>query len=246
MFRKLCGKKGLSCVVLATTMWSSVSPEEGARRENELIAKKEFWGEMIKQGSQVFRQDEGEVSAIKIIHHILAQRRRMVLEIQEEMASGKKLDETSAGQELEAEIARMKAQHDKELQELREEMWEAQRTNDKRAQEEIAAIRADLEEKMRKDQEDRDRMRVTMEELQKQRDEEFAAERQKNHELQLKHQEEMFNNQQKLKVLEIESDYKVRLAHANAQNERREAEIARWEAKEAERKRKKAEECSVM
>ena len=155
MFKKLCGSQGLSCVVLATTMWSQVTPEEGERRENELISNQEFWGEMIKQGSTVMRQDRAEVSAIQIIQYILSKRRRMVLDIQEEMASGKTLDETSAGRALEAELEIMRKKHEAEMKELREDMLEAQIRNDKRSYDELAATRANLQKKMDQDRKDR-------------------------------------------------------------------------------------------
>ncbi|RFU33052.1 hypothetical protein B7463_g3282, partial [Scytalidium lignicola] len=177
MFKKLCGPKGLSCVVLATTMWSQVPPEDGERRESELISNKDFWGEMVNQGSKIMRQDQGEASAIRIIQYIIGQRRRMVLDIQEEMASGKTLYETSAGRELEAELDRMRKRHEEDMRELREEMIETQRVNDKKSQEEIAAIRADLQKKLDQDREDRECMRVTMEELKKERDEELREAR---------------------------------------------------------------------
>jgi hypothetical protein len=66
-----------------------VDPVDGERRENELTSKAEFWAEMIKKGSTVMRHDQNEISVINIIQHILGEHRRMVLNIQEEMAVGK-------------------------------------------------------------------------------------------------------------------------------------------------------------
>lgn len=246
MFKKLCGAKGLSCVVLATTMWSQVTLDEGERRENELISKQEFWGEMIKQGSTVMRQDRAEVSAIKIIQYILGKRRRMVLDIQEEMASGKTLDETSAGRELEAELDRMRKQHEAEMRELREDMIEAQRQNDKRSQEEIAAIRAELQKKMDQDREDRERMRVTMEDLQKQRDEELREERQRNHERELEFQKEVAENAQRFKIMELDSNHRVELTRLEYEKQKFESENARLKAIVARQKQKEEESCSIM
>jgi hypothetical protein len=242
MFKKLCGQKGLSSVVLATTMWNTVSPEEGARREHELVSNKEFWAEMVKYGSKVFRHDDGEASAIKIIQYILSQRRRMVLDIQEEMASGKTLDETAAGREVEAELMKMKLKHDKEMQELREEMREAKEANDERAQQEIAAVRAELEAKMAKEQEDRERMRVNIEQLQKERDEELRAEREKIHEMEMERQRLTLSNEHALSQLKIENDYRTKLLEAQLINERKDAEIARMQAEEERRR----SECNVM
>jgi predicted GTPase len=246
MFKKLCGSKGLSCVVLATTMWSQVSPAEGERRENELKSKQEFWGEMIKQGSTVMRQDQAEVSAIKIIQYILGKRRRMVLDIQEEMASGKTLDETSAGRELEAELDRMRKQHEAEMRELRSEMIEAQRQNDRRSQEEITAIRVELQRKMDQDKEDRERMRVTVEDLKKQRDAELYEERQRNHERELQFQKEVAENAQRLRFMEIDGMHKVELTRLEYERQKAEAENAWLKEREAERKKKEDEVCSIM
>lgn len=245
MFKKLCGAKGLSCVVLATTMWSQVTPEEGERRENELISKPEFWGEMIKQGSTVKRQDRAEVSAIEIIQYILSKRRRMVLDIQEEMASGKTLDETSAGRELEAELERMRKQHESEMRELREDMLEAQRQNDRRSQEEIAAIRADLQKKMDQDREDRERMRVTMEELQKERDTELREERQKNYEREIAFQKEVAENAARLKQIELDTTHRIAITKLEYEKQKTETENARLRAEAAKRKQDD-ESCSVM
>jgi len=211
MFKKLCGPEGLSSVVLATTMWSMVTAAEGERRENELIAKKEFWGEMITQGSVVMRQDQGEASAIKIIQHILGQRRRMVLKVQQEVAKGKTLDETDAGRELEAELEAMKRQHENELRELREEMKEALVAADKRSQAEIAAIRADLQKRIEQENVDRERMRVTNIELQKQRDEELRAMRQEHYEQQLQHQKVLADANASRRLKELEAQHKVEL-----------------------------------
>ena len=243
MFKKLCGSQGLSCVVLATTMWSQVTPEEGERRENELISKPEFWGEMIKQGSTVMRQDRAEVSAIQIIQYILSKRRRMVLDIQEEMASGKTLDETSAGRELEAELERMRKKHEAEMKELREDMLEAQRLNDKRSQEEIAAIRADLQKKMDQDREDRERMRVTMKELQKQRDAELREERQKNFERELAFQKEVAENAQRMNTMQLDSTHKLEIIRLEFERQKAESENEWLRAQEAKRQQ---EGCSVM
>lgn len=251
MFKKLCGSEGLSCVVLATTMWSQVPPELGERREEELISKKEFWGEMINKGSQVMRlrPDEEEISAIEIVRYILEKRQYMTTALQKEMASGKTLDETSAGRELEAELEKLKKKNEEEMRALRKEFMEAQIANDKKQQEELAAIRADLQKKMDQDKEDRERMRVTMEELQKQRDEELRQEREKNHETELKLQGTMAESEQRIKMMKLESDHEIEMTKLRFAKENVDAEIARYRIAEEERKRKEEDNgggCFVM
>ncbi|KAL8341403.1 hypothetical protein RB601_005607 [Gaeumannomyces tritici] len=155
MFKKLCGKDALERVVLATTMWGS------------------------RQGSTMMRQDDGLPSATLIIEHIInkhqSNKRDPSLEVQKEMANGKKLDETSAGMEVEAEMNRLRAKFEEEKRDLRRELEEARRDQDEATQKEINRARTDLDAKMKKVEEDRENMRVNLEELQKQRDEETRA-----------------------------------------------------------------------
>lgn len=49
LFRQLCGDNALQKVVLATTMWDVVDGEIGAKRERELVEKKDFWGYMVSK-----------------------------------------------------------------------------------------------------------------------------------------------------------------------------------------------------
>ena len=55
MFKKLCGEKSFSSVVLATTRWSMVDEATGIAHEEELKNTEAFWGHMYKKGSKVFR-----------------------------------------------------------------------------------------------------------------------------------------------------------------------------------------------
>lgn len=175
MFRKLCGEEGLSCVVLATTMWSRTPTEREERREKELISQEDFWAGMIRRGSTVFRQDSGSFSATEIIRFILSQRRQVTLKIQQEMAGGMTLDQTAAGQEVQAEIDKLKAKHQEEMVRLRQDMEEARRENDVRAQREIEAIRASLQRQLDEEEKKREALRVNMQELQSQREREEST-----------------------------------------------------------------------
>ena len=109
MFRKLCGEEALSHVVLATTMWDMVPQRLGNRRLRELKTNPNYWANMIKEDSTVFRQDKGADSARDIIRHICARSSatRLRIHIQKEMADGIKLDGTAAGREAEAEMKGM-------------------------------------------------------------------------------------------------------------------------------------------
>lgn len=125
LFRELCGADRLASVVLATTMWDSISSREKAEeREHELKTSPDFWAGLISHGCAVLRQDDGLASATEILRHIIShsssissseegkenpsqqqQGGGITLQIQEEIAlDGKALHETSAGELLKADL----------------------------------------------------------------------------------------------------------------------------------------------
>lgn len=79
-------------------------------RERQLITQPEFWGGLVEQGCQVRRQDNGLESAERILQHIVARRRRITLQIQEEVASGLTVRETGAGKVLKEDFERLQRQ----------------------------------------------------------------------------------------------------------------------------------------
>jgi len=233
MFKKLCGEEGLSCVVLATTMWNTDSLQKSEQRERELQTKEEFWAGLIRKGSKVFRQDQGAESARKIIEHILSLRNRMTLKIQVEMASGKTLDETGAGREVQSDMEQLKKKHEKELQQLRQEMLEAQREHDVQGQREIAAIRTELVERMKKEQAEREKLRVNAEQLRKERDEELRKERENSHRKELEHQKTIWQTRWELERQIDKNQYEARLMEYRFKQQSTEAELQRLKEKEA-------------
>ncbi|KAK0642996.1 P-loop containing nucleoside triphosphate hydrolase protein [Cercophora newfieldiana] len=122
MFRELCGKDGLSSVVLATTMWDALEHDKAVEREAELKTKEEFWGGLVAHGCEVRRQDDGVTSATGIIRHILAQRRPVTLQIQEEIAEGMALHETAAGGVLKAELEEQQRMYEEKMALLEEQL----------------------------------------------------------------------------------------------------------------------------
>ncbi|KAH7133896.1 hypothetical protein EDB81DRAFT_695608, partial [Dactylonectria macrodidyma] len=248
MFRKLCGDQGLSSVVLATTFWSRNPTLDEIRREKELISRDDFWGAMIRKGSTLFRQDDGTTSATKIIQFIFSQRSRFTLEIQEEMAHGKTLDQTSAGLEVQAEMDMLRAMHEKELKTLRVEMEEARKKNDLETQREIAGVRAEVEKKMKEEEAKREALRVGMEELQRQREDELREERQRMWEREKEHSNAMWESKMEMERLKNRGEYELKLIEANHQAALKDAELRRYQLEEEERRRKQQEDvgCTIM
>jgi hypothetical protein len=167
MFKKLVGEEGLANVVLATTMWSMLPSENvGIDREAELTQRSDFWQHMIRQGSKVFRQDRGLQSAKEIVQHITSRRTRPALDIQRDMVDrGLNLDETAAGQEVQAEIAKQQAEHERRIIQMQIEMREAIANRDLEHQEELRQHREEIDRQMRANEEAIQRLKVSKEEI---------------------------------------------------------------------------------
>ncbi|TKA63822.1 hypothetical protein B0A55_10020, partial [Friedmanniomyces simplex] len=174
MFQKLCGDASLQSVVLATTMWKHVDEADGIKRQEQLKNQPDFWGDMVNQGSRVFRHDDFRASAMNIVTYILDQRKRTVLQIQRQMVDeGKSLDETSAGQELERELLKQRKAFERRLQEAQDEMRQAIEEGNRKAIEDAAAQQERFQNKLNEAIKGSDDLRVSMEQLLQKKDAEF-------------------------------------------------------------------------
>lgn len=102
MFRSLCGNRAIRNVILATTKWSEVVGDIGARREQQLSEK--YWDHMLQLGSKMYRFDVTRESAWAMVSDILASAKDHPvdsLRIQEELVELKQIiPETEAGRAL--------------------------------------------------------------------------------------------------------------------------------------------------
>ncbi|MCJ1435575.1 hypothetical protein MMC27_004949 [Xylographa pallens] len=122
MLRSLCGTKNLSRVIMATTMWDAVTPEQGTEREAELLSTDHFWGMMKSAGSMVRRYDNTRGGAMAMVDELL-QMAPIVLQIQQEIAVQKKaLGDTEAGQTVNSDLKRLEKEHKKEMEDIRKEL----------------------------------------------------------------------------------------------------------------------------
>lgn len=171
MFKSLCGNEALSKVVLATTFWGHVTEALGTNREKEL-EKSEFWSKMIKKGSKVWRQDNGRASAKAIIEYLQKKRTPanagVALDIQKEMVDqGKTLDQTGAGQEMNAQILAMKKDYEDKIANLRADLKAAIARKDEEWKSQIEAERSVTKAKLAKDEADRLKLQADNEYLKK-------------------------------------------------------------------------------
>ena len=125
LFRSLCGSENLSHVILATTMWDKVTPEEGAAREAELLLEDKWWGQMKNQGSMVRRYDNTTGGAMAMVNELL-QKAPMILKIQNEMAIQKiSLIDTVAGRSINAALNDLSKKYQEDLAEIKADLAQA-------------------------------------------------------------------------------------------------------------------------
>ncbi|KAL7892232.1 P-loop containing nucleoside triphosphate hydrolase protein [Trichoderma sp. TUCIM 5745] len=246
MFKRLCGKDSLPCVVLATTMWNKANLLKDEQREKELLSRPDFWADMVNQGSQVFRHDNGVESAAAIMEYIIGKQHRVTLDIQKEMASGKTLDETGAGLEVQTDMTALTKKHEQEMNTLRQELQEAKDMHDSVAVEEIHQLRAELADKIRSDEEARRSMQVDMETLRAEREAELQRQRDEAHRRELDHQKEMADAQMKLMAIKHENEAEAQRLQLQVHMAQMEAEAAKRDRERAEQERYSQGGCVVM
>ncbi|KPI34877.1 uncharacterized protein AB675_2253 [Cyphellophora attinorum] len=178
MFKLLVGKDCLRSVVLATTMWDNVTPEEGSRRQNELATTDEFWGDMIKAGSRLEVHDNTEASALRIIDRIVSNRENMVLDIQRELVDDHKpLDATSAGQEQSRKFLAEKAKAESRLQKKQQELDDALRQRQQEDAEKIFLEQRSYAHQISEKQDKLAAMHIDLDELRRKKEAQWEHER---------------------------------------------------------------------
>lgn len=174
MFQKLMGKDCFPSIILATTFWGNVDPRIGEDHEKELIGTDMFWGEMYKKGSQVVRHTGDRNSAWAILNILIQRKHPIVTQIQKEMnVEHRDLDETSAGEQLNADIIKLQKKHKEEMANLQRDMEEAIADQNKEAASQIAKLQDDVKKQMQKAEEERKDLEVSLERINQERAEEM-------------------------------------------------------------------------
>ncbi|KAJ7031370.1 P-loop containing nucleoside triphosphate hydrolase protein [Mycena alexandri] len=115
MFRQLCGDSTLKNVVIVTNMWGEVGREVGEAREAELASDDRFFKPVLDKGARLLRHDNNIASAQAILHYLIGNQPR-ALRIQRELVDqGKEISQTSAGEELNRELAEQIKRHKLEM-----------------------------------------------------------------------------------------------------------------------------------
>ncbi|KAE8138967.1 hypothetical protein BDV38DRAFT_281527 [Aspergillus pseudotamarii] len=169
MFKKLCGKDALKHVILATTMWERVAPDEGEQREKQLLNTSEFWGEMRTLGAQVERHHNTVASAKRLINIHASKapgEQKTILTIQNEMVTLQKpLDETDAGREVESALVKEREKWQKELAETQQMMKEAIAEKDEESARLLQEAQDKMKEQLAAAKRAQDELKVDMEKM---------------------------------------------------------------------------------
>ena len=254
MFRKLVGDDSLDNVVLATTMWSVVPDiEVGVRRESELTQGSEFWRHMISKGSRVFRQDRGVESAKEIVQHIIQKQKRHVLDIQQDMVDrGVTLNNTAAGKEVQAELAKQQAEHEQRIERMQNEWREAIANKDQEHQEELRQPKQEIDRQMLANQNAIQRLQVSKDEIRLAMEARWAQERQQlfnyDNGIELQRQQQHardraeMENANRARQAELESHARHAQQAQNKQRELEEQQRRRREREEQQQQRRERRE----
>jgi hypothetical protein len=178
MFQRLCGDRGLSSVILATTMWTGlevtdVGQEVGRKREEELRMP-QFWGSMVDLGSEIVKHDGTKESAYSIISRLVDKGTQVVLDIQVQLVEeNKTLDETSAGQFIQQELLDARKRFEKDLAEYQESMDAAIQEKDDAMLEALKKEKEAAEAKEKARLEDWKKLNITVQQLAQEKDKEY-------------------------------------------------------------------------
>ena len=208
-FKKLCGDDGLASVVLATTMWSFITDENlGNMRESQLKTEHAFWKKMIEQGSQVFRQDKGRTSALRIVQYLIDKKRPVTLDIQREMVDKKlQLVQTGAGIEVATELERATKYFEKRMTDLQSQLQDALNKRDSEEKKELEELIADLKEQNSKRQKDTEKLMKDTEQLDKEVKERYERELAEM-QVQMEMLKESHSHELKLQKLQLQQKWK--------------------------------------
>ena len=207
MFKLFCGDSSMHCVVLATTMWSEGIGEEATKRVHQLKTTKEFWGDMISNGSAVFQHDNTAESALNIIDYIIEKRERVVLSIQSEMIDqGRRIHETSAGQLEHEEVTEEREKARRRLLNKREELEGKLKKEEVKGVQELLEQQEKYEQRVGQKQDEIDKLNMSVSELHQAKEQQAKEEEEKLEKYIAKQDARMQELNENLRRLEAEHD----------------------------------------
>ncbi|KAL2681292.1 hypothetical protein Neosp_008903 [[Neocosmospora] mangrovei] len=216
MFKRLCGSEGIKSVTFVTTHWEQVNYQEGELREEQLWKTRDFWGFFVERGAQVIRHYNNPASALHIVQQFVpgfTERppEEVNLAIQTEMVdSGKDLDQTAAGQELQGEIEKERERMQHEMSELDREMREALAARDREMVEFLRVEQEKQREELSRRDREMDDLKISMENMHEEKIRHLESRLQQQQHEHLQYQQSVNHREQeniaKIERLQIEHD----------------------------------------
>lgn len=160
LFEKICGKHAFSNIVIASTMWSSVSQWPSSRRKVRDLMKQrlktpDFWGHMTLHGARYEEHADTKASAHKIIRMLLDNEPKP-LQLQVELqGNGSRLYSTTAGRIVADDLEHTAAYLSLKIKALKEEQMSPGSEAD-----DLLEYLDELERNLEKLQEEQKRLRV--------------------------------------------------------------------------------------
>ena len=118
MLQKICGPDSLANVVIVTTMWDMVTPEEGLRREQELRSSDSMFKFLLDGGANMMRHDGTHKSAADVVKYLLGKSTTTIQIVREIVHENKALEDTAAATELRKDIHALLMKHKNEMKSL--------------------------------------------------------------------------------------------------------------------------------
>jgi len=118
MLQKICGPDSLANVVIVTTMWDMVTPEEGLRREQELRSSDSMFKFLLDGGANMMRHDGTHKSAAGVVKYLLGKSTTTIQIVREIVHENKALEDTAAATELRKDIHALLMKHKNEMTSL--------------------------------------------------------------------------------------------------------------------------------
>ncbi|KAG8835723.1 hypothetical protein FRC17_001514 [Serendipita sp. 399] len=149
MFRQLVGSDSFSNVVIVTTMWDRIPPQQGIKSVAELSTDPGLFKPMLDKGATMMHNLNVLETAQAIVRNII-QNSPLPLDIQKELVDeGKNISQTAACKEVELQAAELEEKHKAEIAKLQKDIEDAivrrEENAKKEFMEEIARLKAQME-----------------------------------------------------------------------------------------------------
>jgi len=149
MFKNLCGSHASECIVLATTGWPRGGDDDCEYREGQLKTKKEYWGDLCRDKSQVMRLMNTQQSALDIVDYLCQLKKTVKLTIQTEIVDKHlALTETSAANALSRELTKQIKDFEQAMEGIQGRLEKALERNDEKLQLRHEMRMAEMQEKL--------------------------------------------------------------------------------------------------